>query len=66
MNQFDPPIEVILEEIEKVAKRIKKAKEENDKGAYDLALKEHERLHKKYDHILYKKKEPTKVYLKRW
>jgi len=65
MNQgFDPPIEKILEEIIKTQKRMKEAKMKGDKVGYEIALKEHERLHKKYGHILYEKREPTQVFIK--
>ena len=64
-NEFEPSIEDVLEEINKTAKRMKEAKERGDKIGYEFALKEHERLHKKYAHILYNKREPTQVFSKR-
>ena len=64
-NTFEPKAEVILREIEKVTKRMQEAKIKNDKIGYELALKEYERLYKEYGYILYKKKEPTKVFYKR-
>ena len=65
-EQFESSIEDVLKEIDKVVERMRKAKLANDKVGYEIALKEHERLHKEYAHILYKKREPTAVYSKRW
>ena len=64
-NGFEPRIEDVLEEIKKTSKRMKEAKERGDKIGYEIALKEHERLHKKYVHVLYNKREPTTVFSKR-
>ena len=64
-NPFEPSAEVILKEIDKVAKRMKEAKLKNDKIGYEIALKEYERLYKDYGHLLYKKKEPIPVFYKR-
>ncbi len=63
-NEFEPSIEEALEEINKIAKKMKEAKERGDKIGYEFALKEHERLHKKYAHILYKKRKSTQVFYK--
>ena len=65
-NPFEPSVEDVLKEIDKVAKRMKEAKERGDKIGYELALKEYERLYKEYARILYKKREPTQVFSKRW
>jgi len=63
-NEFEPSIEEILDEINKTAKRMREAKERGDKIGYEFALMEHERLHKKYAHVLYKKREPTQIFSK--
>lgn len=66
MNEkFGSPVNEILEKIKQAAERMKHAKSINDKVGYDFALKEYNRLHKEYAHILYKNKEPSKVYLRR-
>lgn len=64
-EKFESSIDEILEKINQVSKRMQHAQEINDKVGYEIALKEHERLHKKYARILYKKREPTSVFSKR-
>ena len=64
-EQFEPSLEDVLEEINKVAERMKQAKMTNDKVGYEIALKEYERLNEKYAHILYKKRDPADVYARR-
>ena len=57
--------EELLEKINQAAQRMKHAKAISDKIGYDIALKEYERLHKEYAHLLYATKEPSKVYHRR-
>jgi len=57
--------EELLEKINQAAQRMKHAKAISDKIGYDIALKEYERLHKEYAHLLYTTKEPSKVYHRR-
>ena len=57
--------EELLEKINQAAQRMKHAKAISDKIGYDIALKEYERLHKEYAHLLYNSREPTKVYHRR-
>ena len=56
----------IINEIKLTEERIKKAKNAKDKIGYEIALEKLEELYKKYDNILYKKREPTKVFEKKW
>ena len=55
-GQFESSLEDVLEEINKVAERMKKAKMTNDKAGYEIALKEYERFNEKYS-IYYTGKE---------
>jgi len=55
-EQFEPSLEDVLEEINKVAERMKKAKMTSDKAGYEIALKEYERFNEKYS-IYYTGKE---------
>ena len=55
-EQFESSLEDVLEEINKVAERVKQAKMTNDKVGYEIALKEYERLNEKYS-IYYTGKE---------
>lgn len=64
-EQFEPSLEDVLEEINKVTERMKKAKMANDKVEYEAALNEYERLNEKYAHILYRKRDPADVYARR-
>ena len=64
-GQFESSLEDVLEEINKVAEKMKKAKMTNDRVGYEIALKEYERLNEKYAHILYKKRDPVDVYERR-
>ena len=66
MDKKKPSVEEILEKIRIAAERMKKAKSEDDDIGYEIALKEYEKLYKEYADILYNKKEPTKVYEKRY
>ena len=59
-------LDKVLQEIKITEERMKKAKLNNDKVGYEIALKKHEELYKKYSNILYKKREPIKVFEKRW
>ena len=65
MNKSEISSEEILEKIDIVSKRMKHAKEINDKIGYDIALKEYERLHKEYGHILYSNRKQTSVFYRR-
>ena len=64
-TKFEPSYDEIMAEIDKCVKRMKHADSIKDKVGYDIALKEYQNLHKKYAHILYKKREPTAVFDKR-
>lgn len=55
-EQFEPSLEDILEEINKAAEKMKKAKMTNDRVGYEIALKEYERVNEKYA-IYYTRKE---------
>ena len=59
-------IDNILKEIKITEERIRNAKSINDKVGYELALKKQEELYIKYNHILYKKQEPTQVFQKKY
>lgn len=65
-KKFEPSIDEIITEIRITEQRMKKAKLTNDKVGYEIALKRHEQLYKEYGHILYKKREPTQIFEKRW
>lgn len=64
-NKSEISIEEVMDKINIVAKRMKHAKEINDKVGYEIALKEYERLHKEYAHILYAKRGQTAVFSRR-
>lgn len=64
-NESETLMEEALEEIDKISKKMKEAKERGDKIGYEFALKEHERAYEKYAHILYNKRKSTKVIYKR-
>jgi len=66
MNKKEPTIEEILEKINLCNKRLKHARAINDKIGYEIALKEHERLHSEYEKILYKEKNPSLHYEKKY
>lgn len=66
MNTKKQSIEETIEKIKTTTQRMKKAKQNNDQVGYEIALKEHEKLHKEYGHILYGKRGPTKIYEKRY
>jgi len=55
-EQFESSPEDVLEEINKVAERMKQAKMTNDKVGYEIALKEYERLNEKYAYIIQEKR----------
>jgi hypothetical protein len=65
-KEFVPSLDEILKEIQITEERMKKARLTNDKVGYEIALKRHEQLYKEYRQIIYKKREPTQVFEKRW
>jgi len=62
----EPTVDELLNELKLIENRMKKAKLTNDKVGYELALKRQEEIYEKYGHIIYKKREPTQVFEKRW
>jgi len=61
----EPSFEEVTVLINQAADRMKHAKLIGDKIGFDLALKEYERLHKEYAHIIYKNRTPVGVYAKK-
>jgi len=64
-NKFEPSFEEVMKEIDKHVRRMKHADSIGNKVGYDIAFKEYQRLHEKYGHILYKRRDPTAVFDKR-
>ena len=62
----EPSLDDILYEIKTIENRMKKARMKNDKIGYELALKRQEEIYKKYNHILFKKRDPTAVFEKKY
>ncbi len=54
-----------MKKIDKHVRRMKHADSIGDKVGYDIAFKEYQRLHEKYGHIFYKRRDLTAVFDKR-
>jgi len=65
IEKKEPSIEEVTALINQAVERMKHAKSIGDKIGYDIALKEYERLHKEYSHIIYKKRQPAGFYTRR-
>lgn len=65
-KNIEPTADELLNELKLIENRMKKAKLSNDKVGYEIALRKQEEIYKKYGHIIYKKREPTQVFEKRW